>query len=67
MKKKIIFFRVRAGLRHVDAPGRLIIWRPFKPMFFKCLFNTIIEIYSSDVLPPLIAWPPGQLTGWLVP
>jgi hypothetical protein len=21
--------------RHVDAPGRLIIWRPFKPIFFK--------------------------------
>jgi hypothetical protein len=25
----------RAGLRHVGAPGRLIIWFPFKLIFFK--------------------------------
>jgi hypothetical protein len=30
---------LRAGPRHVGAPGRLIIWRPFKPIFFKNLFN----------------------------
>jgi hypothetical protein len=25
----------RAGKGHVGAPGRLIIWRPFKTIFFK--------------------------------
>jgi hypothetical protein len=25
--------------RHVGAPGRLVIWRPFKQIFFKYLFN----------------------------
>lgn len=25
----------RAGLRHVGSPDRLIIWRHFKPIFFK--------------------------------
>jgi hypothetical protein len=29
----------RTGPRHVDAPGRLIIWRPFKPMFFKYMLK----------------------------
>jgi hypothetical protein len=25
----------RAGKRHVGFPGRIIIWRPLKPIFFK--------------------------------
>jgi len=39
----------RTGPRHVDTPGRLI-WRPFKPIFFKCLFNAIFPVYSISVL-----------------
>jgi len=31
-------FPARAGLRHVFAPNRLIIWGPFKLTFFKLLW-----------------------------
>jgi hypothetical protein len=32
----------RAGPRPVGAPGRLLISRPFKPTFFKNLFNVYL-------------------------
>jgi hypothetical protein len=48
----------RTGPRHVGAPCRLIIWRPFKPI-------NIFPIYSSDVLAPLTGLRPKQLLGWL--
>jgi len=31
----VIDCETRAGPRYVDAPGRQIIWCPFKPLFFK--------------------------------
>jgi hypothetical protein len=63
---------LKAGMdRHVGALGRLIIWRPFRPIFFQCLIQpeltgTIFLIYST-VLPPLVGWCPRQLPGWLTP
>jgi hypothetical protein len=57
----------RTGPKHVGAPGRLIFWLPFKPIFFKYLFKTIFPMYSSDVLAPRVSWGPGQLPGWLAP
>jgi hypothetical protein len=41
----------------VGTLGRLIIWHPFKPIFFKYLF-------IFDVLASLIAWHPGQCPVW---
>jgi hypothetical protein len=35
-------YMARAGPRHVGAPGRLIIWRPFKPTLFKYLLMKLI-------------------------
>jgi hypothetical protein len=40
---------VRAGPRHVDVPGRLLIWRPFKPIFFKYLFNMYLALAGKSV------------------
>jgi hypothetical protein len=65
-----------AGPRHVGAPGRLIIWCPFKPIFFKRFFN----IYFSGAGEKLIfnkhlhfacyvrsyVWEP-ELTGTIFP
>jgi hypothetical protein len=31
----LVLLHTRTGPTHVDAPGRLTIWRPFKPIFFK--------------------------------
>jgi hypothetical protein len=35
--------------RDVGVPGRLIIWLPFKTIFFKYLFNTSTVEYISDL------------------
>jgi hypothetical protein len=37
--EKAVAYLLRAGPRYVGAQGRLVIWRPFKPIFFKNLFN----------------------------
>jgi hypothetical protein len=46
------------GPRYVRAPGRLIIWGLFKPIFFK--YFMLIKI---DVVTPLIGWLSGKLPG----
>jgi hypothetical protein len=56
----------RNGPRHVGAPGRLIIWLRFTPIFLKYLFNAVFQIYFSDVLAPLISWHHWQLSRPLI-
>jgi hypothetical protein len=57
---------------HVGAPVRLIIWCPFRPIFFKYLykmsqlapyFRLISMFYSPP--PPTFRLAPRQLHGWL--
>jgi hypothetical protein len=38
----------KGGPRHVGAPGRLIIWCPLNPIFFKYLFNISKVQHISD-------------------
>jgi hypothetical protein len=58
-------FPSRPGPRHVGVPRWLIIWHPFKPIFFKYLSNTIFPACSSNIWAPLIGCRPGQLLCWL--
>jgi hypothetical protein len=45
---------------HFASYVRSRVWKPE-------LTGNIFPIYSSDVLPPLIGWRPGQLPGWSAP
>jgi hypothetical protein len=35
----------------VFAPGKLIIWRPFKPIFFKNVFNIYLVVPGETDIP----------------
>jgi hypothetical protein len=48
----------RAGLRHVGSLGRLITWHPFKPIFFKYLFNIYHKYNINIVCVILVSIPP---------
>jgi len=54
------------GPRYMGAPGKLIIWRPFKPILFKYLLLKLI-FYKRMFQHPSQVGAPGQLPGWLAP